>query len=88
MGESGDPKSDTSTDVKRVIKQPVLLGGYDSLFVSLLKLRHPQRVRDSQRCEQLFSDHVHRGIMLLANRVQSPSDVLALVPEPHEILSR
>ena len=80
VNESGDPKSDTSAEVERVIKQPVLLGGYDPLFISLLKLRHPHGVRDSQQCEQLFSDHVHRGIMLLANRVRSPSDVLALVP--------
>jgi DNA sulfur modification protein DndE len=83
LSESGDPRSDEfGESSKRVIRQPVLLGDYEALFVSLLKLRHPEDVESPAELETLFERHMDRGIMLLANRVRNVSDVLKLVPSP------
>ena len=79
LAEAGYPKTDSSADSDRVIKYQTLVGEYAPVFVSLLRLRHPEQTDDVSALAALFGEHMHRGILLLANRVKTPGDILALV---------
>ena len=82
LDEPGMPVSDDSEASLRQIPRHVLLGDYDRLFVALLAVRHPD-VQDPDDFERLFIAHIHRGVLLLANRVKDVSSLAELVPRSY-----
>jgi DNA sulfur modification protein DndE len=77
LAEPGIPNADVLTDDSdREISRFTLLGEYDALFVALLR----QRLADdgllgSESLDEPFRAHVHRGVVLLANRLKDLGDL-------------
>lgn len=78
LEEPGPPRSDSSGPSLREINRYILLGEYDSLFVALLRTRHPEYSDDAEALARLLVEHLHRGIALLVNRLKSPASLAAL----------
>jgi DNA sulfur modification protein DndE len=76
-------------DSDRVIDRHVLLGGYDTLFVAMMKERMHQDGLDPQDSELLgkyFRAHVHRGIHLLTKRTRSLADLARVIAKPQPLI--
>lgn len=70
-------------DSDREINRYTLLGEYDQLYVALLQQRLArERATPTALLDAQFRAHVHRGIMLLANRLKGLSDLVELVKGP------
>jgi DNA sulfur modification protein DndE len=66
-------------DSDREINRYTLLGEFDAAFVGLLRQRLTHDKVDVQ-LDAFFRAHLHRGIMLLATRLKSLSDLGLLFP--------
>jgi len=72
-------------DSDRIIDRHVLLGGYDTLFVAMMKERMHQDGLDPHDGELLgkhFRAHVHRGVHLLTKRTRSLADLARVIGKP------
>lgn len=81
LGEPSEPEPvRTDEDSDREINRYTLLGEYDAAFVALLRQWMHMRGKDDTSLDAVFAAHVHRGIVLLAARMKSLSDLPDLVP--------
>lgn len=63
-------------DSERQIDRPTLLGEYDAAFVALLRQRLlNDGLLTGDDLDDQFRAHVHRGIVLLANRLKELGDL-------------
>ena len=66
----------------RDINRYTLTGEYDDLFVSLLRqCMHDQNLDWDTEASEQFTAHMNRGVLLLAPRVKSLSDLMELCPQ-------
>ena len=87
LEERGVPDPRTyPEDSDRQIDRPTLLGEYDAAFVALLRQRLlNDGLLSGDNLEDQFRAHVHRGIVLLANRLKELGDLggsLILIRQP------
>lgn len=77
LAEPGIPSGDLyPDDSDREISRFTLLGEYDALFVALLRQRLARDGRPgSESLDGPFRAHVHRGVVLLANRLKDLGDL-------------
>jgi DNA sulfur modification protein DndE len=82
LGEPSDPEFvQSGQDSDREINRYTLLGEYDAAFVALLRQWMHTRGKKDDSLDRFFAAHVHRGIVLLAARMKSLSDLPDLVPK-------
>lgn len=62
-------------DSDREINRFTLLGEYDALFVALLRQRMARDGESSSSMDDAFRAHMHRGVVLLANRFKHLSEL-------------
>ena len=68
-------------DSDREINRYTLLGEFDAVFVALLRQRFVDDDAGADvSLDDYFRAHLHRGIVLLATRLKSLSDLGALAP--------
>lgn len=80
LNEQGVPNaSKYPEDSDREINRYTLLGEFDAVFVALLRQRLlKDKLGDETSLDSFFRAHLHRGILLLATRLKTLSDLPAL----------
>lgn len=81
LSEPGIPDPNLYNDGQaREFNRYTLTGQWDLLFFSLLRERLAQDELDPEaHLEEQFKAHIGRGVQLLAQRVKTPADVVALL---------
>lgn len=69
------PKLAKGFKVGREINRYTLLGQHDQLFIALLVTRLIEDRLSLTKIDQLFLDHINRGVELLTARVKSVEDL-------------
>jgi DNA sulfur modification protein DndE len=67
----------------REIDRHTLTGGWDSLFVALLKERCQQDGFGEEEWFAQFKAHMNRGVLLLDKRIRSLNDLIHLLPQAY-----
>jgi DNA sulfur modification protein DndE len=82
LEEAGIPRLIPNTSVfKREINRYTLLGEFDSLFVSLLKVWINKYGLEQNNIDDYMVAHMHRGIDLVYARMKSIADLSILIPK-------
>ena len=66
-------------DSEREINRYTLLGEYESVFVALLRQRTAESTNPALSLDEQFRAHMNRGVILLAGRLRSLSELGELI---------